>query len=212
MAFKLRKVNHSPQWYYDHCWEEDGGSPAFRAMLRIDMAFIGADNDSHRTYQEKIGNYQEKWNVIFADWKSEDPNGVLLAEMEKAMWREDPPDPYEQFRCEPFSIIGDLMAEDGVDEKTLRDFLNCWAKGNLQAAERFKGNVYSETCRLITERILDEKALRKYLNWRRRRRGWEKRRQTTAEKSKVRMKLPRFFGYEGELELPVVEPEPPESP
>jgi len=57
-------------------------------MLKNDMAFIGADNDSHACYQEKIPIYEERWDCIFSNWKSEDPNGVYLHEMGDAMERE----------------------------------------------------------------------------------------------------------------------------
>lgn len=88
MALKKRPVYHTPGWYYDHCSAENGGSPNFRAMLKHDMAFIGADNDSHLCYQEKIETYEETWNRVFSKWRLEDPNGVLLPEMVKAMERE----------------------------------------------------------------------------------------------------------------------------
>ncbi len=54
MAFKIKKLNHSPQWFREHCRAENGGSAAFRAMLTNDMKHIDADIDSHLTYQERI--------------------------------------------------------------------------------------------------------------------------------------------------------------
>lgn len=88
MAFQKRKLYHTPEWYSAHCANEAGGSPMFRFMLKNDMAFIGADNDSHFRYQEKIDTYEETWKRIFSKWKLEDPEGVLLPEMTGAMERE----------------------------------------------------------------------------------------------------------------------------
>ena len=88
MAFVKHPVYHTPDWYEEHCTEEDGGSPMFRFMLKNDMAFIGADNDPHANYQEKAHIYREKWDSIFANWRAEDPNGVQTGEMLGARERE----------------------------------------------------------------------------------------------------------------------------
>lgn len=88
MAYEKRKLYHTPEWYYEHCSEEHGGSPMFRFMLKNDMAFIGADNDPEFCYQEKIGTYAERWECVFFKWRLHDPNGVVLSEMGKAMERE----------------------------------------------------------------------------------------------------------------------------
>lgn len=61
----------------------------FRMMLKNDMAFIGADNDSNLCYQEKIGTYEETWNQIFSNWRAEDPNGIYMSEMADAIEREE---------------------------------------------------------------------------------------------------------------------------
>ena len=88
MPYKKYTVYHTPQWYYEHCRAENGGSPRFRMMLKNDMAFIAADNDSNLCYQEKIKIYEERWNCIFSNWKSEDPSGVYSSAMIGAMERE----------------------------------------------------------------------------------------------------------------------------
>jgi len=126
MAFKIKKLNHSPAWYREHCNGEDGGSAAFRAMLKKDMAFIGADNDSNLLYEEKIGPYEEKWNAILSDWKSEDPNGVLTKEMTAVLECESLKGfkPSDHFKDEPFKTIDKLMLEYGLNENTMREFLN----------------------------------------------------------------------------------------
>jgi hypothetical protein len=143
MAFKLKKLNHSPQWYREHCREEDGGSPAFRAMLKTDMAFIGADNDSKATYQEKIGNYEEKWNEIMKGEFVHEPGGravrsdLLKNELVKVIERECMAGfrTSDQFAVEPFKTIDELMTEAGLDENTMREFLK-WRSRRGVVAKR----------------------------------------------------------------------------
>ena len=136
MAFKIKKLNHTPAWYREHCNGEDGGSPGFRAMLTQDMKFIDADNDSNLGYEEKIGPYEEKWNAILSDWKSEDPNGVLATEMAAVIERESLKGfrPSEQFEDEPFKTINKLMSEYGLNENAMRAFLG-WRSRDGNAAE-----------------------------------------------------------------------------
>lgn len=132
MAFKLKKLNHSPQWYRENCRAEDGGSPAFRAMLKHDMAFIGADNDSKRSYQEKIGPYEEKWDEIMKGEILHEPGGRVVRfdglknELLEVVERECMAGfrPSDQFKHEPFKSIDDLMTDSGLDEKVMREFLN----------------------------------------------------------------------------------------
>jgi hypothetical protein len=143
MAFKLKKLNHSPAWYREHCNGEDGGSAAFRAMLKTDMAFIGADNDSNLLYEEKIGPYEEKWNEIMSKgeilhesggraFRSDAKKSEMLAVIEReslAGFR-----PSDQFKDEPFKTIDELMTEAGLDEKTMREFLR-WRSREGNTAE-----------------------------------------------------------------------------
>jgi len=88
MSYEKRRVYHTPHWYREHCHAENGGSPMFRKMLKNDMAYIGADNDSNLCYEEKIGIYEETWNRIKSNWRTEDPNGIYTTEMAKAEERE----------------------------------------------------------------------------------------------------------------------------
>lgn len=82
----MRKLNHSPLWYYQHCLAENGGSPMFRAMLTNDMKFIGADIDSTRCYQERIPTYEAKWNEkLSSRWESD---AVTQGEIKKVTERE----------------------------------------------------------------------------------------------------------------------------
>lgn len=131
MPFKLKKLNHSPQWYRENCRAENGGSAAFRAMLKHDMAFIGADNDSRFCYQEKIGPYEEKWNEIMKGEIVHEPggravrSGVLINELMKVVERECLAGfrPSDQFAVDPFKAIDDLMTEAGLNENVMREFL-----------------------------------------------------------------------------------------
>jgi len=136
MAFKIKRLNHTPQWYRAHCRAEDGGYPAFRAMLKKDMAFIGADNDSHLCYQEKIGPYEERWNLVLSNWKVEDPNGVLTSEMTGVMEREamNNHKPSDQFEDEPFTSIDRLMTDAGLDAKTVHEYLRWRSRRRTVAA------------------------------------------------------------------------------
>ena len=143
MAFKVKKLNHSPAWYREHCNGEDGGSAAFRAMLKKDMAFIGADNDPNLLYEEKIGPYEEKWNEIMSKgeilhehggraFRSDDKKSEMLAVIERELTAGFRPS--DQFKDEPFKSINDLMTEAGLDEKTMREFLR-WRSREGNAAK-----------------------------------------------------------------------------
>ncbi len=131
MAFKMKKLNHSPQWYREHCRAEDGGSPGFRAMLTNDMKFINADIDSRATYEERIGNYEEKWNEIMKGEIVHEPDGravqsdLLKDELVEVIERECKAGfrPSDQFAVDPFKTIDDLMTEAGLDENVMREFL-----------------------------------------------------------------------------------------
>jgi hypothetical protein len=195
MAFKIRVLNHTPQWYHDHCREEDGGSPAFRAMLKNDMAFLGADNDSTLTYQEKVDTYEETWNRIIGNSKSEDPNGVLTGEIAKVMEREALKDsrPEDEFKGEPYNAISELMLKHGINAETIRHFLK-WRSRQKEIQKR--------------EKAIEEKRKEGYrqanellVRFRKKRPG----------KPSKQVKPIEFFDYEEEPKLPVVEQEPPES-
>ena len=144
MAFKLKKINHTPNWYREHCTEEDGGSPAFRAMLKIDMAYIGADNDSRLCYQEKVERYDERWNAIMQGAENlHEPGGgifrssVLKNDMMKLVEREamDGFRTSDQFKGEPFASIDKLMTDSGLNETVMREFLK-WRSQKSAVAKR----------------------------------------------------------------------------
>ncbi len=105
-------------------------------MLTKDMKFICADIDTQLTYQERIGGYEEKWNLIFSNWRLEDPNGVLIGEMSEVMEREGLKGyrPSDQFKDEPFKSIDELMTREGLSENMVREFLR-WRSRRGQAIE-----------------------------------------------------------------------------
>ena len=164
MAFKIKKLNHTPAWYREHCNGEDGGSAAFRAMLNNDMAYIGADNDSNLCYEEKIGPYEERWNAIFSNWKSEDPNGVRVDAMTTVMECETKAGfrTSKQFKDEPFSIIDELMNEAGIDEKVIRQFL-AWRNRRNAIEKTEKKKVKKQTSKRVSP-IKAAKALKHELS------------------------------------------------
>jgi hypothetical protein len=132
MSFKLKKLNHRPKWYRDNCRAEDGGSPAFRAMLTNDMKFIGADIDTHLTYQERIGNYEEKWDATMSGGGilRSDPLQIEMMKVEEQECLKD----YKPFEDEPFKSIDELMTEAGLDEKTVHEFLR-WRSRRAKTVE-----------------------------------------------------------------------------
>jgi hypothetical protein len=143
MAFKLKKLNHRPAWYREHCNGEGGGSPAFQAMLTTDMKFIGADIDTNLTYEERITPYEEKWNEIMSKgeilhepggraFRSDDKKSEMLAVIQRELTAGFRPS--DQFKDEPFKAINKLMAEAGLDENTMREFLR-WRSREGNAAE-----------------------------------------------------------------------------
>ena len=143
MAYKKRKLYHTPEWYHAHCSEEDGGSAMFRMMLKNDMAFIGADNDSHACYQEKIDIFEEKWNEILKGEILHEPGGrvfrsdVLRNELYVVIERESKAGfrPSDQFTVDPFKTIDDLMTDAGIDENVMREFLR-WRSRRGAVAKR----------------------------------------------------------------------------
>lgn len=84
----MRKLYHSPQWYYEHCYAENGGSPWFRKMLTNDMKFIGADIDNTHCYQERIPTYEAKWHEAMSSkfLSCGVTQGEIVKVMEKEMF------------------------------------------------------------------------------------------------------------------------------
>jgi hypothetical protein len=154
MAFKIKTLNHSPQWYYDHCTEEDGGSAAFRAMLKNDMAYIGADNDSKATYQEKIYTYEETWNAVLAD-----RSDVTTELMGEVLEREALAGftPHEQYAGEPFKTFDRLMTKHGLNEDMVREFLKWRSRKQAVAKKRRNRMSDPKKTKSVTERWFEIK-------------------------------------------------------
>lgn len=130
MALK-NALNHSPDWYFEHCTDENVKG-AVRTMLKHDMAYIGADDQKGMVGTEKIGVYKERWDAILkgADNHHESDgrlfrSDVLLEAMHTVMERESLAGfkPSDQFKHEPFLSIDKIMVEAGLNEKTVREFL-----------------------------------------------------------------------------------------
>ena len=138
MAFRVRtdSLHHSPRWYDLNCREEDGGSPAFRAMLTADMRFIGADIDSKMSYMERVGTYEERWDEVMADPKEH----VLLAAIADVLDREGwSGDAEEVFTKEPFRTFDRLIAKHDISHDMVREFLKWRAKQeNAKKARKVK--------------------------------------------------------------------------
>ena len=154
MAFKIKPLNHSPQWYYDHCTEEDGGSAAFRAMLKNDMACIGADNDSKATYQEKIYTYEETWNAVLAD-----RSDVTTELMGEVFEREGLAGytPHEQYSHEPFKTFDRLMTKFSLNENGIREFLKWRSRHRAVTKKRRKKAEEPEPAKSLIRSLLQRR-------------------------------------------------------
>lgn len=132
MAFRLRKLNHSPDWYRDRCRAENGGSPAFRLMLETDSKRLGADWDTNLSYQERIGPYERKWNEVLSA-----PNSNMSHLLVEVMEREnaDSYRPSAQFGGEPFKALGKFLDKHELEGEVVRQFL----KWRAQKANGQKG-------------------------------------------------------------------------
>ena len=131
MSFKVGKFNHSPDWYVEHCRDENA-SPSVRAMLKNDMAFIGADYQKGMVDTERIGAYRERWDAILKGADNHHESGgrifrsdVLSNAICKVIESEALAGfrPSDQFKDEPFKSIDKIMVEAGLDEKVMREFL-----------------------------------------------------------------------------------------
>ena len=111
----------------------------------VHSLFIGADNDSDLTYEEKITPYAERWNAVMNGAENiREPGGQVRQfsgiknEMLKVIEREAMAGfkPSDQFKDEPFRTIDKLMTEVGINENTIREFLR-WRsrKGNAVEIE-----------------------------------------------------------------------------
>ena len=126
-----RNLNHSPQWYGEHCRGEDA-APSVQAMLLADMEYLGADIDSTLHDCEKIPIYEAKWNKILADHK--DPRGADIGRiLEKEFLKGFTPS--VEYRQEPFKTIDRLMTKHELTEDHIREFL-FWRSRQRAVAKR----------------------------------------------------------------------------
>src|SRR5208283_3399293 len=133
MPFKLKKLNHSPQWYRDRFKSEEGTAP-LRAMLTGDMKFVGADIDKTLTYMERIHTYEESWKgVLIGKNRNADP-----ADLQEVMEREGQLGyrPVELYSRRPFTTITRLMQKEGLSTTDLGVFLKWKAKNDNVAKAR----------------------------------------------------------------------------
>ena len=122
-------------------------------MLTNDMNFIDADIDTHLTYQERIGSYEEKWNAIVKGEILHDPSGhiyrsdELRNEIYEVIERESMAGfrPSDQFKDEPFKTIDELMTESGLNENVMREFLKWRSRRGAVAQKRRDSD--SRACR-----------------------------------------------------------------
>lgn len=158
MAFKFKKgLNHSPDWYEEHCRDENAPS-SVRAMLKRDMAYIGADNQQRVIDTERIGTYRERWNAIQGGAENlRNSNGtifrsdVLLKAIFEVIEREamaglKTSDQFKDY--EPFKTIGKLMDESGVDEKTMRQFLRWRSRWRAAAKKQQQASIQESASKI----------------------------------------------------------------
>lgn len=51
-GYKIGKLNHTPQWYHEHCRAENSDSLMFRGFLTRDMKLIDADFKQEGRFHE----------------------------------------------------------------------------------------------------------------------------------------------------------------
>jgi len=138
MAFHYLKdaLNHSPQWYRAHCSAEDGGSPALRAMLKVDVRILDCD-DKKMCYEEKVGLYEDEWNDVLAGKSTV----VSVTELEEVLQRDGVYEnsPAELYSKPPFTQFARLMKKEGLSTTDLDAYLKWKAKDdNLKKARAAK--------------------------------------------------------------------------
>ena len=162
MGFKVRKLNHSPDWYEEHCRAEDGGSAAFRAMFKNDMAYVEGDFESYPTYLEKIPVYRERWNAVLkGDFlRGKGTDEVRRAEAMAVIEREQAKGfrPEVEYEREPFTEIDRVMNEASLDAKTVSEYLK-WRS-------RRKGDIKRQETQVAMseEKKANRKALREHFS------------------------------------------------
>jgi hypothetical protein len=137
MPFKIRKLNHSPDWYRGRFNSEEGSAP-LRAQLKKDCEFLGADWDLEMTYAERIEIYAEVWDkTLSGKGGNADPSDlqeVIIREMGKGFLKK------EEFSGRPFKEIERIMEENEITPDQLREFLKWNAKReNVKKAREKKG-------------------------------------------------------------------------
>ncbi len=137
MPFKVRNLNHSPQWYRERFNSEEGSAP-LRAMLKRDMAFVGGDWDSGMTYLERIETYSESWEEIMSgkggNASPSDLQEVLIREMGKGALKK------QEFTQKPFAQIEKIMEKNGITGEQIREFLKWKASRSNAKKAREKKN------------------------------------------------------------------------
>jgi len=150
MAFHVRKdsLNHSPIWYRDHCLAEDGGSPAFRAMLKADVKLLDC-MDKTLSYEELVEDYAEEWDGIL----SGNDAGADPSELKEVLEREGELGyrPVELYSKPPFTTITRLMQKAGLSTTDLGVFLRWKAKAdNVKKARAAKAKKRKRTKKVDT--------------------------------------------------------------
>ena len=137
MAFRVRthSLNHSPQWYHDRGLDEDS-PPSLLALIYADVKLLDVD-DSTLTPGEKLGNYEEAWDLIL---KTGDGN-ASVADLQQVLEREGELGyvPIELYAKPPFSLIAKLMDKHGLSTTDIGVFLKWTAKNaNIKKARAAK--------------------------------------------------------------------------
>lgn len=167
MSFKMKKLNHTPDWYAEHCRDENA-SPSVRAMLKRDMEFIGADNQNGMVDTERIEVYRERWDVIMKDGEvlREHGGGVFRSDIVKkemmiVVERESLNGfrASDQFKDEPFKTIDELMTQAGINENMMRGFLK-WRSRRGPVAKKEEIPIQEPASKIAARKVLRQLARR----------------------------------------------------
>jgi hypothetical protein len=135
MAFHVKRheINHTPQWYEEHCTSEDG-SASLRALLESDMKQIGANIDPTMHTEERVADYEEAWNEALEEGEPFPP-GML-----EAIERESNRDMVAPgcYLHPPFTSLGQIMDEHDLDEDTVREYLKWRVRQRITEERRAK--------------------------------------------------------------------------
>jgi hypothetical protein len=106
------------------------------ALINADVKTLDCDDDT-LTPEEKLGNYEEEWNLIL---KGEDGN-ASPADLQEVLEREGRYGniPSELYTKPPFSLITGLMNKHGLATTDVQTFLRWKAKDdNMRKAREAK--------------------------------------------------------------------------